>query len=163
MSDYDDGERPSWREIDKRRDGSRHAGRTESKDKEIKEGPGDRWKSGRVKEALDRLFEGKKGTVEHDKLFTKLHSSYGSDRFLSTVQKYVAKFGLPDDAPSLILIVDAKNQDVAASAMAKLKEIYPTVNARQQEDIRRKLSIVALADASRAMRKEAEEVLASLS
>ena len=94
MGDYDD--RPDWRELDRRRDKSKLYGRIEEKGQK-KERPKDRYQTGRVKEALDRLFMGKKGTVEHEKLYNKIHSSYGSNRFVSTVRKYIGEYGLPDE------------------------------------------------------------------
>lgn len=93
MSDYDD--RPDWRELDRRRDKSKLYGRIEEKGQK-KERPKDRYQTGRVKEALDRLFMGKKGTIEHEKLYNKIHSTYGSNRFISTVRKYIEEYGLPD-------------------------------------------------------------------
>ena len=86
MGDYDD-ERPSWREIDKRRDRSSHVKKDERQQKEaVKQ---DRWNTGRQKQALEKLFMGEKGTLEHEKLYNKIHKSYGSSTFLPTVQKYV--------------------------------------------------------------------------
>src|SRR5512137_2090785 len=109
MSDYDD-EKPDWRELDRRRDRSRQYGRQEKEVK--KELPKDRWNVARRKEALDRLFMGEKGTVEHDKLFNKIHKSYGSASFLANVKKYIEKYGTPDDISTLLLILDTKEQDI---------------------------------------------------
>jgi len=156
MGDYDD-ERPDWREIDRKKDRSRYIGRGEKRQK--KEGPKDRWQEGRVKEALDRLFMGKKGTVEHDKLYRKVHDSYGSERFLVNVKKYIENYGLPDDASTLILILDTKEQGIIIQTIEKLKEIYPALSDRQKEDVKRKLSIIAITDRSREVKSKAEEVM----
>jgi len=156
MGDYDD-ERPDWREIDRKKDRSRYIGRGEKRQK--KEGHKDRWQEGRVKEALDRLFMGKKGTVEHDKLYRKVHDSYGSERFLVNVKKYIENYGLPDDASTLILILDTKEQGIIIQTIEKLKEIYPALSDRQKEDVKRKLSIIAITDRSREVKSKAEEVM----
>lgn len=160
MGDYDD-EKPSWREIDKRRDKSRFYGREEAKG-EKKEGTGDRWKAGRTKEALDRLFLGEKGTLEHDKFFKKLHSTYGTNRFLGAVQRYIAKYGLPDDVATLILVLDVKEESIRTSIIEKFEEIFPHITDRQKEDVRRKLSIVALSDGSSHVRVRAQDALEEL-
>lgn len=159
MSDYD--ERPSWREIDKKREKSTHydRGKTEGEKREV---PRDRWQSGRVKEALDRIFEGKKGTIEHDKLYNKLHSAYGSARFLKAVQNYIEKYGLPDDFSTLILVVDAKNESIVVHAIEKLKEVFSGLTDRQKEDMRRKLSIMAMSDPSRNVRISAQDAIDAL-
>ena len=90
MGDYDD-ERPSWREIDKRRDRSSHV-REEKQERKTQ--AGDRWNTGRHKEALEKLFKGEKGTLEHEKLYNKIHKSYGTSTFLPAIQKYVGSSDL---------------------------------------------------------------------
>lgn len=160
MGDYDN-DRPDWRELDRRRDKSKLYGRIEEKGQK-REKPKNRWQTGRVKEALDRLFMGEKGTVEHDKMYNKLHSTYGSDRFIPTVRKYIDKYGIPDDPSALLLILDTKEEDIMCLGIGKLKEIYPSLTRRQQEDIRRKLSILAMTDRSNNVRNLAGEVLEEL-
>ena len=160
MSDYDDDERPSWREIDKQRDRSRHT--SEPRKDKVGDLPKDRWKSGRVKEALGRIFEGEKGTVEHDKLFHKIHHNYGTGKFLSAVQRYIAKYGLPDDIPTLLLVLDTKEPAIMVETMMKLKELNAGAPGRLREDIRRKISIISMTDASKEVRREAEDILAEL-
>jgi hypothetical protein len=92
MDGYDDDERPSWREIDKRRDGSSHTS-GDRREKEKKKPEADRWNTGRRKKALEKLFMGDKGTIEHEKLYKKIHTSYGAPRFVDNVRKYVEKYG----------------------------------------------------------------------
>lgn len=154
MGDYDD-ERPSWREIDKRRDGSSHVkGERKQKDEQ----KADRWNTGRRKEALEKLFMGEKGTLEHEKLYNKIHKAYGTSTFLPAIQKYVASYGLPDDVSTLLLLLDSKNSEVMILTMEKLKQVYGGVSAREKEDIRRKLSILALTERSPELREKASEI-----
>lgn len=162
MADYDD-EKPNWRELDRRKDRSGFYGRQEKGEKGAgKERPKDRWQAGRVRDALDRIFLGDKGTPEHDKLFSKLHSSYGSGTFLKHVNTYMKKYGLPDDAPTLLLILDTKDEGIATATIEKLRGLYGTLQARQKEDVRRKLSILAMADRSQKVREQAGEALEEL-
>lgn len=155
MGDYDDDERPSWREIDKRRDGSSH---TKGEKQQRTEQKADRWNTGRHKEALEKLFKGEKGTIEHDKLYNKIHKSYGTSTFVPTIQKYVAKYGPPDDVSTLLLLLDTKDSEVMLLAMEKLSQVYGGVSPREKEDIRRKLSIVALTERSSDLREKASEI-----
>jgi hypothetical protein len=155
MSDYDD-EKPDWRELDRRRDRSRQYGRQEKEVK--KELPKDRWNVARRKEALDRLFMGEKGTVEHDKLFNKIHKSYGSASFLANVKKYIEKYGTPDDISTLLLILDTKERDIIFRSLDKVGEIFKSLSTRQKEDAKRKLSLLRMTDRSLEVREKAEEV-----
>ncbi len=164
MSDYDD-DRPNWRELDRNRDKSRFYGRQEKRERregEAKEGPKDRWQSGRVQEALDRLFMGKKGTVDHDKLYKKVHQSYGSESFLRNVAKYIEQYGIPDDTATLLLMLDCKDQSISLAVINKLVELYATLPQGQKDDISRKLSIAAMSDKSKEVRLRAEEALGEL-
>jgi hypothetical protein len=159
MGDYDD-ERPDWRELDRRRDRSSQYGRQEKDYK--KELPKDRWNVARRKEALDKLFMGEKGTIEHDKLFNKIHKSYGSASFSANVRTYIQKYGSPDDISTLLLILDTKEKDVIFGALDKIGEIFQSLSSRQREDTRRKLSILRLTDRSAEVREKADEVLQTL-
>lgn len=164
MNDYDD-DRPNWREIDRNKDKSGFYGRRDKKEKgegRVQEGPKDRWQAGKVKEAVDRIFKGEKGTVEHDKFFRKLHQSYGSGTFLKHVTAYVEKYGLPDDAPTLLLVFDAKDRTISLDAIEKLQKIYPTLSQQHKDDALRKLSIIAMTDKSKEVRLKAEEAMGEL-
>ena len=159
MSDeYDRDERPSWRDIDKRRDRSAHV----SQDKKERQGGGrpgaDRYEQGRYKEALEKLFQGKKGTIEYQKLYNKIHKSYGSSTFLNHVQKFMQAYGLPEDVSTLLLILDTKDADTMLKAIDKLKEVSAGATAREKEDIRRKLSIIGMTDRSADVKERAREV-----
>lgn len=160
MGDYDDDEKPSWREIDKKRDRSSHVSGGQKKGK--KEALQDRWNTGRQKEALDRLFLGDKGTLEHDKLHNNIHKTYGTNRFLGAVQRYIDKFGPPDDVSTLLLLLGTKEVEITLLAMDKLRDIYPTVTPREKEDTRRKLSIIALTEKSAEIKERAAEVVEEL-
>ncbi len=161
MGDYDD-ERPDWRELDRRRDRSTFYGRQEKGAGKKKEAPKDRWQQGRVKDALDRLFKGEKGTPEHDKLYARLHNAYGSEAFAKQAEKYVAKYGLPDDAATLILFLDLKDIDICSATLDKLLIIFPDLKPRQKEDTRRKISIAAMGHRIKEVRIKASEIMEEL-
>jgi hypothetical protein len=158
--EYDDDERPSWREIDKKREKSSHVTRERSQ-KPGKPGA-DRWNTGRHKKALEKLFLGDKGTVEHEKLYNKIHKSYGTSTFLPSVQKYIVKYGPPDDVSTLMLLLDSKDPEVMTLAIDKLQAIFGDAAPREKEDAKRKLSIVALTEKSPDVKERAAEVLDEL-
>jgi hypothetical protein len=155
--EYDDNERPSWREIDKRREKS-SSGTHEREHKSGRPGA-DRWDSGRYKKALEKLFLGEKGTIEHEKLYNKIHKSYGTSSFLPAVQKYVEKYGPPDDVSTLLLLLDSKHPEIISLAIDKLLAVFDDASPREKEDARRKLSIVALTDKSPDIKEQATEVV----
>jgi hypothetical protein len=160
MGDYDD-EKPDWREIDRKKDRSKPFGRQEEKGPS-RDKPKDRYKTGKWEKALDKLFMGKKGTIEHEKLYNKIHKTYGTKKFSAIVTSYVEEYGLPDDVSTLLLIIDTKDQDIILPVFEKLKEIYGSLLPRQKEDVKRKLSIIKLTDKSTEVKEKAAEVLEKL-
>jgi hypothetical protein len=159
MADYDDDERPSWREIDKKRDRSSHVSGEKKEKKAVLQ---DRWNTGRQREALDRLFQGEKGTPEHDKLYNNIHKTYGTNRFPGAVQRYLDKFGPPNDVSTLLLLLDSKDPKFILPAIDRLQEIYPKITSREREDARRKLSMLALTERSADIKERAAEVAEGL-
>ena len=99
----------------------------------------------------------------HDKLYKKVHQSYGLGTFLKHVTNYIESYGLPEDAPTLLLILDTKDQATTLSTIGKLREIYPKLPQQQKDDTLRKLSIVAMSDKSKEVRLKAEEIMGELS
>jgi len=160
MGNYDD-EKPDWREIDRKKDRSKLFGRQEEKGPS-KDKPKDRYKTGKWEKALDKLFMGKKGTAEHERLYNKIHKTYGTKKFPVVVNTYIEEYGLPDDVSTLLLIIDTKDQVIILSVLNKLREAYNNLLPRQKEDIRRKLSILKLTDKSVEVKEKAAEVLEKL-
>jgi hypothetical protein len=160
MSDYDD-EKPDWREIDRKKDRSRPFGRQEEKGPS-RDKPRDRYKTGKWEKALDKLFMGKKGTIEHEKLYNKIHKTYGTKRFSVVVKTYIEEYGLPDDVSTLLLIIDTKEPNIIFSVLEKLKDRYGSLLPRQKEDVKRKLSILKLTDKSIEVKEKAATVLEEL-
>jgi hypothetical protein len=154
--EYDDDERPSWRDIDKKRDRSSHVG---GEKQEHKQPTADRWNTGRRKEALEELFMGEKGTLEHEKLYKKIHKSYGARIFPEAVRNYVEKYGPPDDVSTLLLTLDTKDVPLMLLMMEKLTQVYAKASGREKEDIRRKLSILSLTDRSPEIKERASEIV----
>jgi len=106
MSPYDDEDRekPSWREIDRRRDHSRHVTGEEKSSKE-RILRSDWAKKQHLKEA-EKFFQGKKGTAAYKTAYTALHEKYGTPLFQEAAKNFLEQFGLPDDWGTLLLLLD---------------------------------------------------------
>ena len=107
MMSYDDREdRPSWSEIDKRRDRSSHVGREKSEPRQ-KPSARDEWIKKQYKKEIEKLFKGAREETEEQKKAGKdIANSYGSHKFTGVVRNYVKQFGLPGDWSTLILMLD---------------------------------------------------------
>jgi hypothetical protein len=121
-----------------------------------------RLKSQYLKE-VERLFKGKKGTDEHDRMLQRLHDSYGSGRFKKTALEYVKEYGLPDDWGSLLLLLDLEGeQELVCDAMEKLVEMSAQRSSVERRGLRSKLSVISATSKDMVVAETAEALLMEL-
>ena len=75
------------------------------------------------------------------------------------MQKYVEKYGPPDDVSTLLLLLDSKHAEIMSLTIDKLQAVFSDASSREKEDARRKLSIVALTDRSPDIKEKAAEAV----
>ena len=152
----DEKERPSWREIDRRRDRSRHVSRGESSRKEqsIRSG----WAKQRYLKEVDKLFQGEKGGKEHKAALDAIHRHYGTAKFASAVKKYLKKYGIPDDWSTLMLLLDYKEDEVLIQVIDALKAIVPERSPVERQGFKNKLEILSFTASSSQITSLAQRV-----
>ncbi|WP_456432685.1 hypothetical protein [Thermosulfuriphilus sp.] len=160
MAPYDDErERPSWREIDRRRDRSRHTSRHREPLSRVERALKSPWLKQKYMEELEKLFSGKKGTKEHQKLYEAIHKTYGSNKFHRTVERYIQEYGLPEDWGTLILLLDHKKPEIVRQALEALKGLYPQKGLVEKQGFISKVKIIALTAEDDLLRADAETTL----
>lgn len=153
--DYDD--KPSWSEIDKRRDRSAHvsddpaAARPKSPKKE--------WAQKMYLKEIENLFKGKKATKEHSMAIETIHARAGTKKFNTEVKKYIKEYGMPDDWSTLFLLLDYKDIKIVKQAITQLKSLVNEQPLGIQEGFKSKLNIMAMTAADDELRDAAEEAL----
>ncbi len=159
-NDDEDREKLSWREIDKMRDRSRHVS-GERKGHQERILRSDWAKKQHLREA-EKLFLGKKGTVEYKKAYGALHDKYGTPRFEEAVKKFFQEFGLPDDWGTLLLLLDSRESTRVKEAMAAMKGMYEKRSPIEHKGFKGKLRILAMTTRDPDLRREAEKILEEL-
>ena len=158
------GERKkSWREIDRMKDRSRHT-RPHTEPKSMLERALDdpRLKKLYLKEA-EKLFQGPKGTPEHDRALKKLKNSYGKGTFEANAREYVAKYGLPDEWGVLILLLDLeKSPDIVCDAMEKACKMLAEKGPVERAGFLSKLKVLSMTSKDPYISELAEEILEEL-
>ena len=159
-SDSDEREKPSWREIDRRRDRSRHVRREESgsKEKSLRSA----WAKERYLKEVDKLFQGEKGSKAHKAALNAIHRTYGTQKFSDSINKYLEKYGIPDDWSTLMLLLDCKEPGTVIQAIQELKTLYPQQGLEEQQGFRSKLNIISMTTKDDELRHCAEEAAADL-
>jgi len=160
-SDDDERERPSWREIDRMRDRSRHVSRGEqrpAKERSLRTA----WaKKEHLKEA-EKVFQGVRGTKEYKAAVDAIHRSYGSPKFSSAVKKFLGTHGVPAEWGTLLLLLDYKNDDVLAEVIEKLKGLAPKRSPVEKQGLKNKLELLTFTAKSSRITSVAEAALKEL-
>jgi len=158
--DNDEGEKISWREIDRRKDRSPYA---------PKETPQDRvrsrrseWVMKKYRKEADKLFMGKKGTKKHQKARNDIDRFHGTDQFEAAVKTYLDQYGLPDDWSTLSLLLDYSDSQKVLQALAAMKDLYEAKSPIEKQGFKAKVDILAMTASDSDLRDFAEEMLKTL-
>jgi hypothetical protein len=157
--DDEDREKPSWREIDQRRDRSFHVG--ERKSYQERTLRSDWAKKQHLREA-EKFFQGKKGTEAYKKAHAALHDKYGTPQFPKVAQDFLQEFGLPDEWGTLLLLLDYPDPKWAGEALAALKAMYAKRSLIEQKGFKGKVKILGMTTRDPHLRKECEGIVEEL-
>jgi hypothetical protein len=159
--DPSERERPSWREIDQRRDGSRHVSRGERPAVRPGSPQAERLRQ-RALQTANKVFQGKQGTPTHQKLADALHRHFGGKKFTPLVKAYVKEYGLPRDWGLLFLFLDFPDPSISTGSLEQMARLHPSRSLREQQAFLSKLrTLSALADDPE-VQEQASELLSSL-
>lgn len=155
--DENEGEKISWREIDRRKDRSPYA---------PKEAPQDRvrsrrseWVMKKYRKEADKLFMGKKGTKKHQKARDDIDRYHGTDQFETAVKAYLDQYGLPDDWSTLSLLLDYSDSQKVLQALTAMKDLYEARSPIEKQGFKAKVDILAMTASDSDLRDFAEEMV----
>ncbi|RUM89068.1 MAG: hypothetical protein DSZ24_02180 [Thermodesulfatator sp.] len=168
FDDYDDElydrRRPSWREIDRRRDRSGYA---RVREKVEKEGPDkalerSRWLKEKYLKEVEKLFSGKKASPEQEKALKKLKNAYGTKRFTRVAREYVEAYGLPEEWNLLLLLLEAQDEDLVCRTLEFLKEQAAEKSPLERQGFLAKVRSLTLISENPRVKGCAEKILAEM-
>jgi hypothetical protein len=163
VGDYRDDdfrEKPSCRDLDRRKDRSRHVGQGD-----LPTGQSSRWVRKQILREAERLFQGnrsKKVDPEQEKTRNEIHHSFGTKKFEPSVKKFLKEYGMPDDWGTLMLLLDCKEPSTGIDAIQGLKALYPQQGLEEQQGFRSKLNIISMTTKDDELRFCAEETLGEI-
>jgi hypothetical protein len=161
VNDYEEErEKPSFSEMDKRRNQNRHGSTDRSQSQ--KKSRLQTWAAKQYRKELERLWMGKKGTEECQKALSEIHKRHGTTKFNSTVKNFVKEYGLPDDWETLFLLLDYRDSETVKQVLHKLVELYPDKSLTEMQGFRAKLDIMAMTAANEKLKdafRQAQEEL----
>jgi len=161
VTPYDDEEREklSWREIDRRKDQSKHV----SGEKPFhSKGRSSQWAMKHYRKEAEKLFAGKKGTEEYKRAINEIQKYHGTAKFNGVAKKFVGDYGLPDSWDTLFLFLDYKDSDTVIEVMAKLNSEYRERSLHEMLGFKAKLEIIAMMTTKKELRAAAQRTLKNL-
>lgn len=159
-SDYED--KPSWREIDKKKDGSKHVSQDASDPDTAPKSSKKDWVQKMYLKEIENLFKGKAGSKEHNIALEAIHKKAGTKQFHTAVKKYIKEYELPDDWSTLFLLIDYKDIKIVKQVISALKEMSAQEPLSLTEGLKSKLNILAMTSPNEDLREAAEEALEDL-
>ena len=163
MNTYDDrDDKPSWSEIDKLKDRSKHSSQ-EKREAKKKETVREDWAKKQYMKEIEKLFSGEKEETEEQKKARKaLVQRYGSSKFNSAVDQYVKKYGMPHDWGTLMLMLDHRNVAIVARTLEVLRQKMHEGSETEQEGFKSKVKIIAMTAENDELQGLAEEIVEEL-
>jgi hypothetical protein len=156
--DDDDRERPSWREIDQRRDGSRHRAKAPP--------PAPKVQAELIrKQALaqaEALFKGKRARPEYQTDLKKMEAAHGSKKFAPLAKKFLEEYGLPEEWGALTRFLDYDEPAVVAEVLKAMAGQVEKRSRVEKQGFKGRLQVLALTSPHQEIRRVAEEIFAIL-
>ena len=152
----DERERPSWREIDQRRDGSRHRAKAPPP---VPKAQAESIRTLALAQA-EALFKGKRARPEYQTDLKKLEAGHGTKKCPALAKKFLEEYGLPEEWGALTRFLD---YDDPTAAVAVLRAMAGQVEKRsrvEKQGFKGRLQVLALTSPHLGIRRVAEEILA---
>lgn len=154
----DDRERPSWREIDQRRDRLRRrepaATRPPKKQAE--------WLRKLALRQAEALFQGKRGRPEYQAAVKELEGAHATKKFPAVARKFLAEYGLPEEWGLLNLLLDYPEAAVVLEVLTGMAAQVEGRSRVERQGFGGRLRVLALTSRDVGVRQRAEELLESI-
>ena len=156
--DDDDRERPSWREIDQRRDGTR---RREKAKPRVPKPQAELIRKQALAQA-EALFKGKRGQPEYQAALKQLEAGHGSKKFPALAKKFLEEYGLPEEWGALTRFLDYPDAAVVVDVLQAMAGQVAQRSRVEKQGFKGRLQVMVLTDPHLEVRRCAEEILSDL-
>jgi len=155
----DDRERPSWREIDQRRD--RAGERREPAAPRLPKKQAEKVRQFALRQA-EALFQGKRARPEYQKALKELEGAHGTKKFAGVAKKFLADYGLPAEWGALNLLLDYPEAAVVLEVLTAMSGAWSGRSRVEQQGFGGRLRVLALTSRDQEVRRLAEELLVDM-
>ncbi len=157
--DDDERERPSWREIDQRRD--RAGGQRPARQPRVPKKQAEKLRLHALAQA-EALFKGKRARPEYQKDLRKLEERHGTKQFAAYAPKFLEEYGLPEEWGALTRLLDYPDPLVMQEVLRTMAARLETRSRVEQQGFKGRLQVLSLTSPFAEVRRCAEEIFADL-
>ncbi len=157
--DDDQRERPSWREIDQRRD--RAGGARPARQPKVPKKQAEKLRLQALAQA-EALFKGKRARPEYQKDLRKLEERHGTKQFAAYAKNFLEEYGLPEEWGALTRLLDYPDPLVMQEILRTMAARLDTRSRVEQQGFKGRLQVLALTSPFAEVRRCAEEIFADL-
>jgi hypothetical protein len=157
-SNDDERERPSWREIDQRRDGSRHRAKAPPPVPKVQ---AELMRKQALAQA-EALFKGKRSRPEYQTDLKKLEAGHGTKKFPVLAKKFLEEYGLPEEWGALTRLLDYDDSSAGVAVLRAMAEQLSRRTRVEKQGFKGRLQVLALTSPHPEVRGRAEEILGNL-
>jgi hypothetical protein len=155
-SSDEERERPSWREIDQRRDGSRHGAKAPAP---VSKAQAESVRQQALAQA-EALFKGKRARPEYATDLKKLEAAHGSKKFPVLAKKFLEDYGLPEEWGALTRFLDYDDPATGAEVLRAMAAQLEKRSRVERQGFKGRLQVLAITSPHLDIRRVAEEILA---
>ena len=157
--DDEERERPSWREIDQRRD--RSGGVRAPRQTRVPKKQAEKLRLQALAQA-EALFKGKRARPEYQTALRKLEDKYGTKQFAVYVKKFLEEYGLPEEWGALTRLLDYPDPVVLQEVLQAMAAQMGARSRVEQQGFKGRLQVLSLTSPYPEVRQCVEEILSSL-
>jgi len=132
-NDRDRDDRPSWRDIDRKRDSSRHTDQNKPANGQTRSS--DRYYKAALEKAMKKRLEDVFADPKRDGLAKQIREAETGAERKEAAQKYLDEYDLPHDFETLLSLAEVKDDAIFARVMPALAEQWA-----EQPSSRRKVA-----------------------
>ncbi|MGA7576699.1 MAG: hypothetical protein ACLQUW_10500 [Desulfobaccales bacterium] len=155
----DERERPSWREIDQRRD--RSGGARPRREPRLPKKQSEMVRLTALAQA-EALFQGKRAKPEYQKDLRELESSHGTKRFATCAKRFLEEYGLPAEWGALTRLLEYPDPLVVQEVLGAMASQVESRSRVEQQGFKGRLQVLALTGQHGEVRRTAEEILSGM-
>ncbi len=156
--DDDERERPSWREIDQRRD--RAGGPRPTRQPKVPKQQTEKLRLQALAQA-EALFKGKRARPEYQTALRKLEERQGTKQFATYVKKFLQEYGLPEEWGALTRLLDYPEPAVLQEVLQAMAAQAGARSRVEQQGFKGRLQVLVLTSPFPEVRRCADEILSA--